>query len=334
MAYDAWGARRDLQGDPAVISAASGTLNGQALIDNKGFTHQEELDQLGLVHLNGRVYDPFTGRFLSGDPDVADPYHSQSYNRYAYVWNNPTNMTDPTGFDPDGQNNSSPQPNKVEIRGQKEPTGLTWGQRFDYIRRAASDAAVGAGRAVSRVARPVGNFTARVTVRAAPTIVATSVGSVEVGSNLNPFVDGAEAVEWLVSAVVVAATAEEAADKKALDGGGSAAGGAPDPDDGGDKDKKKTEVNKPQRTEHGEQRAQEAKTDAHRNVGDANRVINEGKTLIDNDTGNTVHVLGDRVVITNEEGEVVTQFKNTRANTQQRIDSGRWSFPDLPDIPK
>jgi len=107
MAYDAWGARRDLQGDAGVVSAASGYLNGQALIDNKGFTRQEELDQLGLVHLNGRVYDPFTGRFMSGDPDVADPYHSQSYNRYTYVWNNPTNLTDPTGFNPNGQNNTT-----------------------------------------------------------------------------------------------------------------------------------------------------------------------------------------------------------------------------------
>ena len=110
MAYDAWGARRDLQGDAGVVSAASGYLNGQALIDNKGFTRQEELDQLGLVHLNGRVYDPFTGRFMSGDPDVQDPYHSQSYNRYTYVWNNPTNLTDPTGFDPNGQNSPPPSP--------------------------------------------------------------------------------------------------------------------------------------------------------------------------------------------------------------------------------
>ena len=114
MAYDAWGARRDLAGDPGVISAANGSLSGQTLLDNKGFTHQEELDQLGLVHLNGRVYDPFTGRFLSGDPLVQDPYHSQSYNRYTYVWNNPTNLTDPTGFDATG----------VTIIGQR----LTWGR--------------------------------------------------------------------------------------------------------------------------------------------------------------------------------------------------------------
>ena len=117
MAYDAWGARRDLAGDPGIISAANGTLSGQTLIDNKGFTHQEELDQLGLVHLNGRVYDPFTGRFLSGDPLVQDPYHSQSYNRYTYVWNNPTNMTDPTGFEGEGMDYAASDPEVRDSHG-------------------------------------------------------------------------------------------------------------------------------------------------------------------------------------------------------------------------
>lgn|GEM_PF-1250455 len=119
MAFDAWGARRDLAGDPGVDSAANGYLDSKALIDNKGFTHQEELDQLGLVHLNGRVYDPFTGRFMSGDPEVQDPYHSQSYNRYTYVWNNPTNMTDPTGFD--GQDVEEGKSQRVEVSSKREP---------------------------------------------------------------------------------------------------------------------------------------------------------------------------------------------------------------------
>ena len=56
------------------------------------------LDQLDLVHMNGRVYDPLVGRFLSADPLLQDPQNGQSYNRYSYVMNNPTNMTDPTGF--------------------------------------------------------------------------------------------------------------------------------------------------------------------------------------------------------------------------------------------
>jgi murein DD-endopeptidase MepM/ murein hydrolase activator NlpD len=36
--------------------------------------------------------------FLSGDPLVQDPVNGQGYNRYTYVYNNPTNLTDPTGF--------------------------------------------------------------------------------------------------------------------------------------------------------------------------------------------------------------------------------------------
>lgn len=48
--------------------------------------------------MNGRVYDPYTARFLSGDPLIDDPLNGQSYNRFSYVLNNPTNFTDPTGF--------------------------------------------------------------------------------------------------------------------------------------------------------------------------------------------------------------------------------------------
>ncbi|WP_395854056.1 hypothetical protein [Cystobacter fuscus] len=79
------------------------------------------------------------------------------------------------------------------------------------------------------------------------------------------------------------------------------------------------------RTQHGQQRAGEARGgDTHRQVGDANRVIREGRKFTDSETGNTVHVSGDRVVITDESGEIVTQFKNTRSNTQSRIQSGKW----------
>jgi RHS repeat-associated protein len=92
MAFDAWGMRRELNGN-----TTSTTLDG-AGIDNKGYTGHEMLDELDLVHMNGRVYDPRLARFMSADAIIQDPMHSQSYNRYTYVWNNPTNMVDPTGF--------------------------------------------------------------------------------------------------------------------------------------------------------------------------------------------------------------------------------------------
>lgn len=94
LAYDAWGKRRTQDG-----SSTPDTLDGQ--VDRRGYTGHEMLDALDLVHMNGRVYDPLVGRFLSGDPLIQDPTNGQSYNRYTYVMNNPTNMTDPTGFQSD-----------------------------------------------------------------------------------------------------------------------------------------------------------------------------------------------------------------------------------------
>ncbi|SFX46676.1 RHS repeat-associated core domain-containing protein [Janthinobacterium lividum] len=91
LAYDGWGKRRNLGGE-----ATPDSLDG--VTDNRGFTGHEMLDRLDLVHMNGRVYDPQVARFMSADPIIQDLEHSQSYNRYTYVWNNPTNLTDPTGF--------------------------------------------------------------------------------------------------------------------------------------------------------------------------------------------------------------------------------------------
>jgi RHS repeat-associated protein len=64
-----------------------------------GFTGHEQLDHLGLIHMNGRVYDPALGRFISADPHLAPPWDGQGLNRYAYALNNPLAYTDPSGFD-------------------------------------------------------------------------------------------------------------------------------------------------------------------------------------------------------------------------------------------
>ena len=87
----------------------------------------------------------------------------------------------------------------------------------------------------------------------------------------------------------------------------------PDPDD---------ENKKP--TEHAKQRREEAKTDAHRSVGDSNRIVREGRKFLDTETGNYVYVKGDRIVIQSPEGRPISQFKNPRNNTQNRVRSGRW----------
>ncbi|MBI5438498.1 MAG: hypothetical protein HY936_06070, partial [Nitrosomonadales bacterium] len=44
------------------------------------------------------LYDPVTGKFLSADPNIQDPFNLQSYNRYSYCWGNPMVCTDPSGY--------------------------------------------------------------------------------------------------------------------------------------------------------------------------------------------------------------------------------------------
>jgi RHS repeat-associated protein len=56
------------------------------------------VDELGIIHMNGRIYDPELGRFLSADPNIQAPLNSQSHNRYSYVLNNPLKYTDPSGY--------------------------------------------------------------------------------------------------------------------------------------------------------------------------------------------------------------------------------------------
>ncbi|HXY99370.1 MAG TPA: RHS repeat-associated core domain-containing protein [Stellaceae bacterium] len=93
LSYDAWGRQRN----PATwADDATGILPEQDQT-TRGFTGQEQLADVGLVHMNGRVYDPTLGRFTSADPVVQDPYNAQSLNRYSYVYDNPLAYSDPSG---------------------------------------------------------------------------------------------------------------------------------------------------------------------------------------------------------------------------------------------
>lgn len=93
--FDPWGLRQC--GSGANFNTWTVACNAQNN-EERGFTGHEMLDELGFVHMNGRLYDPITGRMLQADPIIQDAYNSQNYNRYSYVLNNPLSMTDPTGF--------------------------------------------------------------------------------------------------------------------------------------------------------------------------------------------------------------------------------------------
>ena len=88
LSYDAFGKRRNANGTDATTITAQTT---------RGFTRHEHDDEVGLVNMNAREYDPLLGRFATPDTLVQFAHYSQSYNRYSYVHNNPLSFTDPTG---------------------------------------------------------------------------------------------------------------------------------------------------------------------------------------------------------------------------------------------
>jgi len=75
-----------------LTSIASGGL----LID-RGYTGHEHFVEVGIIHMNGRLYDPLLRRFLNADENIQDPANTQNYNKYGYVMNNPMMYSDPNG---------------------------------------------------------------------------------------------------------------------------------------------------------------------------------------------------------------------------------------------
>ena len=90
FSYDAWGKRRN----PTLWTAGS----GYTPFYDRGFTNHEHLDEVGVIHMNGRVYDPTIARFMSADPVIQAPDNTQSMNRYSYVMNAPPAFLRTTPF--------------------------------------------------------------------------------------------------------------------------------------------------------------------------------------------------------------------------------------------
>jgi RHS repeat-associated protein len=96
-AYDPFGKRREPNGNY--------DANGKLIVDwnntnngtDRGFTGHEHLDDVGVVHMNGRLFDPRLGMFMQSDPYIQNPLNLQNFNRYGYCYNNPMTCTDPTG---------------------------------------------------------------------------------------------------------------------------------------------------------------------------------------------------------------------------------------------
>ena len=96
LSFTAFGKRRNAQwASDAPVGPALSTIS---------YTGHEADDDVGLINMRGRQYDPKLGQFIQPDPIVQAPDFSQSWNRYAYVFNNPLKFVDPTGYETTGSN--------------------------------------------------------------------------------------------------------------------------------------------------------------------------------------------------------------------------------------
>jgi RHS repeat-associated protein len=106
----------DHLGTPRLVTDAGGTLKGMHTyypfgdelnltqkenpLERLQYTGHERDTALGVTidYMHARFYSPTAGRFLTADPLTGSPRFPQSWNRYAYVRDNPTRYIDPLGL--------------------------------------------------------------------------------------------------------------------------------------------------------------------------------------------------------------------------------------------
>lgn len=95
--FDAWGNFTHLQiGNGAIITDRN-IIDNTSLLLERGYTSHEHFAEVGIIHMNGRLYDPLLRRFLNADENIQDPTNTQIYNKYGYAVNNPLMYNDPSG---------------------------------------------------------------------------------------------------------------------------------------------------------------------------------------------------------------------------------------------
>ena len=94
-AYDAWGTARPYAGGSGATQLAG--LQGVAPF---GYAGQQRDAGPGTYAMRARRYDPATGRFQSQDSARPQPMRPITLDPYAYAWDVPTLLTDPSGLSP------------------------------------------------------------------------------------------------------------------------------------------------------------------------------------------------------------------------------------------
>lgn len=84
----------DVYGEVTIYNGSDNVLTATAIDNPYLFTGRRYDPESSNYYYRTRTYNPGTGRFLSADPLG---FGSGDYNLYRYVFNNPTNLLDPTG---------------------------------------------------------------------------------------------------------------------------------------------------------------------------------------------------------------------------------------------
>ncbi|WP_410493579.1 RHS repeat-associated core domain-containing protein [Chryseobacterium sp. JV274] len=95
--FDAWGNFTHLQIGNGAIITDKNIIDNTSLLLERGYTSHEHFAEVGIIHMNGRLYDPLLRRFLNADENIQDIFNTQNYNKYGYVFNNPLMFNDPSG---------------------------------------------------------------------------------------------------------------------------------------------------------------------------------------------------------------------------------------------
>ena len=103
----------DVRGSTTAVIGPEGSLQAGYKYDEFGnlektgtflndvtFTGSVTDTSTGLQYMNARFYEPATGRFITQDSYTGSATEPWTQHLYAYCGNNPTNMIDPTGHNP------------------------------------------------------------------------------------------------------------------------------------------------------------------------------------------------------------------------------------------